>query len=53
MGACKSLAVDHCHVTGKIRGLLCINCNQDLGKFMDREELLDKAKNYLKGSKNV
>ena len=44
----RALAVDHCHISGKIRGLLCINCNQGLGKFKDSIKLLDKAIDYLK-----
>ena len=43
----KSLAVDHCHTTGKIRGLLCQRCNRTLGKLNDSVELLDKMKAYL------
>jgi hypothetical protein len=43
----KSLSVDHDHVTGKIRGLLCIKCNLSIGGFEDNIELLDKAKEYL------
>src|SRR6516225_1448743 len=34
-GKIKSLAVDHCHSTGRIRGLLCSACNQAIGKFGD------------------
>jgi len=47
--------VDHCHETGKVRGLLCMNCNQALGKFQDNPKLLKKAINYLKinGSSGV
>ena len=46
---CKSCeAVDHNHTTGKIRDLLCGNCNGGLGKFMDNPELLIKAADYLK-----
>ena len=50
-GLCKSgkrLAVDHNHTTGKIRDLLCGNCNGGLGKFLDNPELLLKAADYLR-----
>ncbi len=42
------LAVDHCHVTGKIRGLLCMDCNRGLGKFHDDPNRIEKAIEYLK-----
>jgi hypothetical protein len=42
------LNVDHCHKTGKVRGLLCHLCNVSLGGFQDSEEILLKAINYLK-----
>ena len=45
----KALAVDHCHSTGKVRGLLCFDCNTALGKFKDSTELLYEAINYLQG----
>lgn len=41
------LVVDHCHKTGKIRGLLCNSCNVGLGKFKDTPELIEKALRYL------
>lgn len=49
--SCKSnrqLAVDHCHKTGKIRGLLCMKCNNALGGFEDNTQLLTRAIAYLK-----
>ncbi len=42
------LHVDHDHKTGKIRGLLCGNCNTALGKFQDNSKLLTKAIEYIR-----
>ena len=42
-------AVDHCHETGAIRGLLCQACNRGLGMFYDNREALLNAINYLNG----
>lgn len=44
----RRLAVDHNHETGKIRGLLCMNCNTGIGKLQDDVLLLEKAILYLK-----
>ena len=47
---CKSgvaFAVDHCHTTGQIRGLLCRDCNTSLGKFNDDIRILRQAVRYL------
>jgi hypothetical protein len=43
----KRLAVDHCHKTGKVRGLLCDNHNHGIGKFNDDVRLMKKAIKYL------
>lgn len=43
------LAVDHCHETGVIRGLLCSDCNIGLGKLGDNLHGLRRAVNYLLG----
>ena len=45
-----NLSVDHCHSTGKIRGLLCSKCNFGLGQFKDNPELLLKAAEYVKSN---
>lgn len=44
----KKAAVDHCHASGKVRGLLCAPCNQGLGFFKDSIENLKNAISYLK-----
>jgi len=43
----KNLAVDHCHKSGVIRGLLCSKCNLGLGLFKDDTILLGNAKKYI------
>lgn len=47
----RALAVDHCHITGKIRGLLCSNCNTSLGLLKDSVLNFEKAIKYLTKTK--
>lgn len=44
--------LDHCHTTGKIRGLLCNSCNKGLGNFRDSVESLQNAITYLTKEQN-
>ena len=44
-------AVDHCHTTGKIRGLLCDTCNRGLGYFKDNIKYIENAIRYLNESR--
>ena len=46
-GKVKRIAIDHCHLTGVVRGLLCHSCNTGLGYFNDNWVLLDNALEYL------
>jgi len=50
-GSPRKLAVDHCHETGKVRALLCTNCNTGLGSFFHNRALLRLAMDYIEQSK--
>jgi hypothetical protein len=41
--------VDHCHTTGKVRGVLCFNCNSAIGKLGDDPDAVRRAAAYLEG----
>lgn len=42
-----NFSVDHCHNSGKVRGILCNNCNRALGLFQDNPKLIRKAAEYV------
>lgn len=43
----RGVHVDHCHATGRVRGLLCIVCNRTLGSVERRPGWLERAAAYL------
>ena len=43
----RKLFIDHCHTTGKFRGLLCSQCNSALGMMEDSPDRLKAAQEYL------
>ena len=47
-GSTESLCIDHCHTTGKMRGLLCKPCNSALGLLNDDPERIYNLLLYLK-----
>jgi hypothetical protein len=47
------LVVDHCHTTGKVRGLLCHNCNRGLGLFQDNSKYLRSAIEYIERATTI
>lgn len=46
----RALHVDHCHDTGRVRGLLCNACNRSIGGLRDDPALLRRAADYLEAS---
>jgi Recombination endonuclease VII len=54
-GICKTpgkpLCVDHCHATGKVRGLLCRDCNLGLGNYKDNPVFTRAATAYLEAAR--
>jgi len=44
----KKVHIDHCHSSGKVRGILCELCNKGLGQFKDNINSLENAIIYLK-----
>ncbi|KKM14069.1 hypothetical protein LCGC14_1709810 [marine sediment metagenome] len=46
-----SLAIDHDHKTGEVRGLLCNSCNFGIGNFKDSPKLMAKGAEYLEGAR--
>lgn len=45
----RRLSIDHCHNTGKVRGLLCHKCNTAIGKLADDPQRVLRAAQYLLG----
>lgn len=49
--AAPAVHVDHCHKTGRVRGVLCFNCNSAIGKLGDDPDVVRRAVAYLEGKK--
>jgi len=50
LGNASAVHVDHCHETGRVRGVLCFNCNSAIGKLGDDPDAVRRAAAYLEGS---
>lgn len=53
LGEKYGLVVDHCHTSGKIRGLLCGHCNRMLGMFKDNPNTMVSAVEYLSKHREI
>lgn len=49
----RNFAVDHDHLTGVVRGLLCVRCNSLLAMVNDEEDILLKAIKYLETATSI
>lgn len=49
-GSAKRWHLDHCHSSGKVRGVLCSECNTGIGKLHDSASLLRRAAEYLEAT---
>ncbi len=47
-GRWNQFVVDHCHETGRVRGILCSRCNRGLGALGDTPAVIEQALNYVK-----
>jgi hypothetical protein len=47
----RKLVVDHCHLTGEVRKLLCRSCNSALGFFKDNIETMKRAIEYVENAR--
>lgn len=47
----EAMVVDHCHATGRVRGLLCSPCNWMLGQADDNPAVLRNAADYIEASR--
>ncbi|MFF1360382.1 endonuclease domain-containing protein [Streptomyces sp. NPDC058297] len=41
--------MDHCHETGRVRGVPCFSCNAALGQLKDRPDAISRAAAYVEG----
>lgn len=51
-GILQNLSVDHCHKTGKVRGLLCSKCNTGIGYFREDIKIFENAIEYIQNKKS-